>query len=325
MHMCSLTQQPGSTNACRRVEPTCQCLLQKPAGTLPVRKHKFASTPSTGQAITKFFDKKEEQVLEPKLQQLVYQWCSIACQHSCVAYGVGRLVQARLQQQLAKPRPAGPPPTFSGHSAVSRAQATHAAPAAATVTSAVPTSVSGGQPAVIHITSAAPSHVQPQQESHGESDVPIIRLPAAPHQSSKHVQQQPVSEKGPVDHFAAVNDAPGDVFAVNVSAVGMKPPRQKSTTQPSLEFVSTVHIRLSANVLTSGRLLCLRSAVRHAGLYICHEISGAMSLQMHPSHLNDVDIHLASRDNAYIWFLQMLPQAARKANLPAYSKQSDCR
>ncbi len=239
-----------------------------------------------------------------------------------MAYGVGRLVQARLQQQLAKPRPAGPPPTFSNHSAVSRAQAPHAAPAAATVTSAIPCSASGGQPAVIHITSAAPSHVQPQQKSHGESDVPIIRLPAAPHQSSKHVQQQPVPGKGPVDHFAAVNDAPGDVFSANVSAVGVKPPRQKSTTQPSLEFVSTVYIRLSANVLTSGRLLCLRSAVRHAGLYICHEISGAMSLQMHPSHLDDIGIHLASRD---ILFLQMLPQTARKANSPAHSKQSDCR
>ncbi|KAL0046566.1 hypothetical protein WJX82_003944 [Trebouxia sp. C0006] len=58
-------------------------MVKKPAGTLPVRKHKFISTPSTGQAITKFFDKKEE--------------------------------QARLQQQLAKPRPAGPPPTFSAN------------------------------------------------------------------------------------------------------------------------------------------------------------------------------------------------------------------
>ncbi len=238
MHMCSLTQQLGSTNACRRVESTCQCLLQKPAGTLPVRKHKFTSTPSTGQAITKFFDKKEEQVLEPKLQQLICQWCSTACQHPCLAYGVGCLVQARLQQQLAKPRPAGPPPTFSGHSAVSRAQATYAAPPAATVTSATPNSVSGGQPAVIHITSAAPPHVQPQQKSHGESDVSIIRLPAAPHQSSKHVQHQPVPEKGPEDHFAAMNGPPGDVFAANVSAVGVKPPRQKSATQPSLEFVS---------------------------------------------------------------------------------------
>ncbi len=299
MHTRSLTQQPGSTNACRRVEPTCQCLLQKPAGTLPVRKHKFSSTPSTGQAITKFFDKKEEQVLEPKLQQLVHQWCSTACQHPCLAYGVGCLVQARLQQQLAKPRPAGPPPTFSGHSAVSRAQATHAAPAAATVTSAVPSSVSGGQPAVIHITSAAPSHVQPQKKTHGESDVPVIRLPAAPHQSSKHVQQQPVPEKGPIDHSAAVNDAPGDVFAANVSAVGVKPPRQKSATQPSLEFVSTVHIRLSANALTSGRLMCLRSAVRHAGLYFCVEMYGAMSLQTHPFHSCEVDAHLASRDNSY--------------------------
>lgn len=241
MHMRFLTQQPGSRNACRRVEPTCQCLLQKPAGTLPVRKHKFTSTPSTGQAITKFFDKKEEQVFEPKQQQHTYHWCSTACQHPCLAYGVGCLVQARLQQQLAKPRPAGPPPTFSGHSAVPRAQATHAAPAAAAVTSAVPSSVSGGQPAVVHITSAAPSHVQPQQKLYGESDVPIIRLPAAPHQSSNHVQQQPVPEKGPVVHLAAGNDAPGDVFAANVSAVGVKPPRQQSTTQPSLEFVSTVH------------------------------------------------------------------------------------
>ena len=183
---------------------------------------------------------------------------------------------------------------------MSRAQATHAAPAAATVMSAVPSSVSGGQPAVIHITSAAPSYVQPQQKSHGESDVPIIRLPAAPHQSSKHVQQQPVPEKGPVDHFAAVNDAPGDVFAANVSAFGVKPPRQKSTTQPSLEFVSTVHIRSSANVLTSGRLLCLHSTMRHAGLYICHNISGAMSLQIHPFHSCEVDAHMASRDNSYM-------------------------
>ncbi|KAL0030927.1 hypothetical protein WJX79_001622 [Trebouxia sp. C0005] len=181
-------------------------MVKKPAGTLPVRKHKFASTPSTGQAITKFFDKKEE--------------------------------QARLQQQLAKSRPAGPPPTFSGHSAVSRAQATHAAPAAATVTSAVPTSVPDGQPAVIHITSAAPSHVQPQQRLHRESDVPTIRLPAALHQSSKHVQQQPVAEIGPVNQVVAVHNALGDVFAANVSAVGVKPPRQKSTTQPSLEFMT---------------------------------------------------------------------------------------
>ena len=167
-------------------------------------------------------------------------------------------MQARLQQQLAKPRPVGPPPTFSDHSAVSRAQATHAAPAAATVTTAVPSSVSGGQPAVIHITSAAPSHVQPQQKPHGESDVKIIRLPAAPHQSGKHVQQQLVPEKGPADHFAAVNVASGDVFAANVSAVGIKPPRQKSTTQPSLEFVSTVHIRPSANVLTSAGCVCVQ-------------------------------------------------------------------
>ncbi|DBA90758.1 TPA: DNA replication endonuclease-helicase Dna2, variant 2 [Trebouxia sp. C0004] len=176
-------------------------MVKKPAGTLPVRKHKFASTPSTGQAITKFFDKKEE--------------------------------QARLQQQLAKPRPAGPPPTFSDHSAASRAQATHAAPAAATVTSAVPSSFSGGQPAVIHITSTAASHPQPQQKSHKESGVPIVRLPAVPHQSSKQVQQQPLPE----DQFNAVNGAPGNVFAANVSAVGVKPPRQKSTTQPSLEFM----------------------------------------------------------------------------------------
>ena len=40
------------------------CLLQKPAGALPIRKHKFATAHSTGQAITKFFDKKEEQVCE---------------------------------------------------------------------------------------------------------------------------------------------------------------------------------------------------------------------------------------------------------------------
>ena len=49
---------PGSDLAC--------CLLQKPAGTLPIRKHKFVTTPNTGQAITKFFDKKEEQVVELK-------------------------------------------------------------------------------------------------------------------------------------------------------------------------------------------------------------------------------------------------------------------
>lgn len=303
--MCPLTQQPGSTDACRRVDPTCQSLLQKPAGTLPVRKHKFASTPSTGQAITKFFDKKEEQVLEPRLQQLVYPWCSIVCQHPCLAYCVGRLVQARLQQQLAKSRPAGPPPTFSGHSAVSRAQATHAAPAAATVTSAVPTSVPDGQPAVIHITSAAPSHVQPQQRLHRESDVPTIRLPAALHQSSKHVQQQPVAEIGPVNQVVAVHNALGDVFAANVSAVGVKPPRQKSTTQPSLEFVSTVHIRLSVNVLTSGMLLCLRSAVRHAGIRLSRRNGTAYA----PFPPNDVHIHLASIDIAYVWFLQ----AARKS------------
>lgn len=221
-----------------------------------------------------------------------------------MAYDVGHLLQARLQQQLAKPRPAGPPPTFSEHSAVSRARATYTAPAAARVASAVPGSTSGGQPAVIHITSAATSHVQPQQKSHGGSDVPIVRLPAAPHQSSKHVQQQPVPEAGLVDQVAAVNGAPEDVFAANVSAVGVKPPRQKSTTQPSLEFVSTVHIMPSANALTSGMLFCLRSAVRHACLHNCHEGSGAMSLQMHLSHPDDVDIYLASRDIAYFWFSQ---------------------
>ena len=36
--------------------------LQKSAGTLPVRKHKFNPTPVPGQAITKFFDRKKEEV-----------------------------------------------------------------------------------------------------------------------------------------------------------------------------------------------------------------------------------------------------------------------
>lgn len=37
-------------------------VVQKSAGTLPIRKHKFHPTPLTGGAITKFFDRKQEQV-----------------------------------------------------------------------------------------------------------------------------------------------------------------------------------------------------------------------------------------------------------------------
>ena len=71
-------------------------LLQKPPGTLPIRKHKLSSTPGTGQAITKFFDRKEEQVTDI-IFPIVWQqsW-------SCLAFS-GTPTTAAEQKQTSCP------------------------------------------------------------------------------------------------------------------------------------------------------------------------------------------------------------------------------
>lgn len=214
-------------------------LLQKPAGTLPIRKHKFTATPSTGQAITKFFDKKEEQVLSPAANTSLLSRHAAACLHCHATPDTHSVpdMQARLQQQLSKPRPAGPPPTFSGQAVGPRAQDATVGPATAKATNAAPATKSAAQPGVVHVTSAALPHVQPQQSTHDATDTLTARLTSAHHQDSTvPLQQQPVTARA--DAPVNVKPASEGVALASTSVDGFQQPRQRSRTQPSLEFVS---------------------------------------------------------------------------------------
>lgn len=250
----SPANRPRSIHACRRLRSPGPLLLQKPAGTLPIRKHKFTATPSTGQAITKFFDKKEEQVSRPAANTSLLSRHTAACLqcHDTPDTDSVPDTQARLQQQLSKPRPAGPPPTFSGQAVGPRAQAATVGPAAAKATNAAPATKLAAQPGVVHVTSAALPHVQPQQSTHDATDTLTARLTSAHHQNSTApLQQQPDTARA--DAPVNVKPASEGAASASTSVDGFQQPRQKSRTQPSLEFVSSIILFQ----LTTQHISCL--------------------------------------------------------------------
>lgn len=214
-------------------------LLQKPPGTLPIRKHKLSATPGTGQAITKFFDRKEEQV------------------RGTSTFRGGKMLdffmhfQARLQQQLSKSRPAGPPPTFSAETTGSRAPEKPAASARATaVSDAVPSS---GTSAAVHITSAA-SLLPDNTAMEGRLPKPAVSakpLPVSENRATAAQPDLPLSAAGSEPKLYANDAAPA-----TSSVVGVNRPRHKAPGQTSLDYVrlmTQMHARHACQLLTLPR------------------------------------------------------------------------
>ena len=198
-------------------------LLQKPPGTLPIRKHKLSSTPGTGQAITKFFDRKEEQVLGVMLTF----WGNRS--------EPALLLQARHQQQLSKIRPVGPPPTFSAQATGSRAPAE---PAASTSVTAVSKAVPPRSTcAAVHVSSAASSLADSAEPG-------CLPNPADPKARPASENQLKVAQPKEPDQVVAASSEPhvltDDALPVSSSVVGVRRPRQKASGQTSLEYVKLI-------------------------------------------------------------------------------------
>ncbi len=154
-----------------------------------------------------------------------FQGKVLSCKPECQC-----MIQARLQQQLAKPRPAPPPQTFSDQTAVPRAQAASAAQAPARTAAPATAAASHGQPAVVHVTSAA----GPQAQHHLANAE--AQLPPAKHQVQLQ-QQQPAPSLAASDGIPVQKAA--SPYTCPVSNVkGGYNARQKGSGQASLDFVS---------------------------------------------------------------------------------------
>lgn len=149
--------------------------------------------------------------------------------------------QARLQQQLSKSRPVGPPPTFSAQATGSRALAEPAASTRVTAVtkSAPPASTS----AAVHVTSAASSLTD--RADHGrlsKSDIPDKALPVSENQLT--AAQQLGSNKRMLAASSEL-ECTDDALPAKISVVGVKRPRAKVSGQSCLEYVRLI-IRMYA-------------------------------------------------------------------------------
>ena len=144
-------------------------------------------------------------------------------------------LQARLQQQLSKSRPAGPASTFSAQTTASRAPEKPTASARATaVPNAVPSSSTS---AAVHITSAgALLPITTASESgHPRPAVSEKARPVSEHRAAAAQQREPSlppSAAGSVPKLCADDAAPA-----TTSVVGVKRPRHKPPGQTSVDYV----------------------------------------------------------------------------------------
>lgn len=158
--------------------------------------------------------------------------------------------QARQQQQLTKPRPTEPPPTFSGQCLAARGPTGPAAPA-------IP---DHGQSAVIHVTSAASADVHPLRSEHGSSRPSSSLRSVQPGAAAENQpeKQHHLPAPGKILSNAPVEQSEDDVSA-STSVVGVKRPTRTGSTQASMDCVSTVYstcvLLLSAQWAASVHLL----------------------------------------------------------------------
>lgn len=140
--------------------------------------------------------------------------------------------QARLQQQLSKGRPAGPPPTFSAQNTGSKAPDKPAASARATaVSNAVPSS---GTSAAVHVTSAA-SLLPGNTAVQGRLPKPAVSEKGLPVSENRATVAQPDLPPSAADSEPKL--CADDAAPATSSVVGVKRPRHKAPGQTSLEYV----------------------------------------------------------------------------------------
>lgn len=160
--------------------------LQKSAGILPIRKHKFQPTPLTGGAITKFFDRKQEQVstAAPNLAYIGMTWIlapAVLSFKPCIRFRLASCaMQVRLQQQVQKQAAAAQSATVpaQAHKAATTSACAHSRPAN-TAVSAAPAASSGISKLHASDASAAADHKPPAALQSGTSGSTSAALPAA--------------------------------------------------------------------------------------------------------------------------------------------------